>query len=856
MDSAVEAPATLPGLPEWETGFVGRAAERAAARAALSQERLVSLTGPAGAGKTRLAAAVASEAVKEFPAGGGFAELVPVRTDFLPQALAAALGVTERPGQYLEQALEERLGQGRCLLVVDGCEHFPEAVAGLIGRLLESCPGLVVLATGHEPLGLGGEHVLTVEPLPVAEEQATGAVALFLDRTREPGYDRRLAAQACARRGGLPLAVELAAAHAPSPGAADDDRHAPALTAERAVEWSYSLLDPDERRLFRRLGVFLRGFDAEAAHAVGGGSDTEVTARLLDRLTARALLVRGSGTSTGLRRMPGAVRAVALRQLGAEGEAAQCRARHLAWATATARALERTVAGADRSERAGRCWRARFDHLADDLRAALDNAGPHPAPAPHPLARALARLCYARQFLAESRAHFRTAGTLAPGPSEAAADLRAAADVAMAEHRGDLAYPLLRASAEYAATADDPAAQAVALSFAACVGSRFPATFTDLLPYEELRSLLEEARRLAPPEDRLVAAYVAAAEAWNATGRKTAPDAELAQEALARARAADDPVLIAGAIDAVCSGYGATGRFREAHGLSDERLRLFDRLPRHDPRIGLEIIDTLHVVPLVAVAAGDLPRAVTAARRAWDDPLSGLYMRASKSVAPLALSGRFDEALEYAALMWDGWQRAGRPTARWMAPAVHAAALVHGLRGGDEHDPPHREWRDRARRMAEPMDPGGIAASFAAFAEVRVALHTGAVGDALAAAVDLSAAAPWPRASHQFYDAYAWAVAAETAVVAGLPDARERLAAGAPAGAENPWAAACLARAAGRLHGDQDALRESLAGWERIDAVFERACTLVLLPDRAAEGLAQLASLGCRPPSECGSVVR
>ncbi|MCX4970952.1 hypothetical protein OHA98_40745 [Streptomyces sp. NBC_00654] len=856
MDSAVEAPEALPGLPEWETGFVGRAAERAAVRAALGPERLVSLTGLAGVGKTRLAAAVASEAVKEFPAGGGFAELVPVRPDFLAQAVAAALGVTERPGQPLEQALQERLGQGRCLLVVDGCEHFPDAVAGLISRLLDGCPGLVVLTTGRGPLGLAGEHVLKVEPLPVTEEQATGAVALFLDRARESGCDRRLAVQECSRWGGVPLAIELAAARARSLGTALDDRHAPGEATERAIEWSYSLLDADERRLLRRLGVFLRGFDAASAHAVGDGPDAASTVALLDRLAARALLVRGRGTSTGLWRMPGAVRAVALERLSAEGEAAECGARHLAWATATAHELERAAAGADRSDRLGQFSQARFDQLADDLRAALDGAGAHPAPEPHRLARALARLCYARQFLVEARAHFRTAGALAPGPSEAAADLRAAADVAMAEHRGDLAYPLLRASAEYAATADDAAAQAVALSFAACIGSRFPATFTDLVPYEELRELLEEAKRLAPPEDRLVVAYVAAAEAWNATGQKTAPAAELARAALDSARAAADPVLIAGAIDAVCSGYGVTGRFREAHSLSDERLRLFDRLPRHDPRIGLEIIDTLHVVPLVAVAAGDLPRAVTAARRAWDDPLSGLYMRASKSVAPLALSGRFDEALDYAALMWEGWERAGRPTARWMAPAVHAAALVQGLRGSGEDDRLHREWRDRARGMAEPWDPHGIAASFAAFAEVRVALHTGAVGDALAAAVDLAAAPPWPQAPHQFYDAYSWAIAAETAVVAGLPDAREHLAAVAPAGAENAWAAACLARAAGRLHSDQDALRESLAGWENIDAAFERACTLLLLPDRTAEGLAQLASLGCRPPSEFGSVVR
>ncbi|MEV6593948.1 ATP-binding protein [Streptomyces acidicola] len=882
MDSAVEASEAsaqaLSGLPDWQAGpFVGRAAERADVRAALGRERLVTLTGPPGVGKTRLAAVVASEAAQEFPGGGGFAELMPVRPEFLAQAVATALGVTERPGQPLEQALQERLGQGRCLLVVDGCEHSSAAVTGLVGRLLDGCPHLVVLATGHEPLRISGEHVLQLGALPVTETSGSGAVRgaveLFLDRARGTGGDRRHAARVCAGWGGTPLAVELVAAGAGSPDAGLGERREAGEVgdtgeAERAIAWSYGRLNADERRVLRQLGVFLRGFDAAAAHALaagagsgdgsgtvvraGSGTDTTETATLLDRLAARALLVRGR-PDVGLWRMPPAVRALARERLVIEGEVAVCRARHLAWAVATATELEEAAAEGTHAGGSGRNWQARFDKVADDLRAALDGAGAHPAPEPHRLARALAHLCYARQFLVEARTHFRTAGALAPTPAAAAADLRAAADVAMTEHRGDLAYPLLREAAQHAAAAGDAAAQAVALSFAACIGSRFPATFTDLVPYEELRTLLEEARRLAPPGDRLVAAYLAAAEAWNATGQKTAPDAELAQVALDAARAAADPVLIAGAIDAVCGGYGVIGRFREAHRLSDERLRLFDRLPRHDPRIGLEIIDTLHVVPLAAVAAGDLPRALTAARRAWDDPLSGLYMRASKSVAPLALSGRFDEALHYAATMWDGWRRAGRPTARWMAPAVHAAALVHGLRGDVEGARLHREWHDRARRMAEPSDPRSIAASFAAFAEVRVALHTGAVDDALAAAVDITAA-PWSQGTHQFYDAYSWAVAAEAAVCAGLPDAVERLAAAAPAGAENAWAAACLARAAGRLHGDRDALLESVAGWERIDAAFELACTLVLLPDRAAEGLAQLASSRCRPPTGLGRI--
>jgi predicted ATPase len=854
------------GLLSPGTSFVGRAAERAAVHAALGEARLVTLVGPAGVGKTRLAVAVASQAGSAFPFGGVFAELVGVRPDFLAQAVATACGVTERPGQPLEQALHERLSQGRCLLVMDNCEYLLDAAAGLIGRLLAGCPELVVLATSREPLGVTGERVLPVPPLALTGEATTGssrseAVTLFLDRARDAGInfgaDPELVSELCSRLDGMPLAIELAAASIGSLGLAGlraglgdrlslhaggghvDERH---RSLRAVIDWSCELLDDDERRLFRRLAVFVRGFDLGAVSWVGTDDDPGAAADLVGRLAGKGLLVPEREAAAGRWRMLDAVRGCALDQLAAAAEEPQCRGRHLEWAVATAIELERMI-------EADRPWQERFDLVANDLRAALDGASGS-GPAAHQLARTLGQLCYARQFLLEARQHFQQAAAYASDDSTAAGDLRAAADVSLAEHRGEPAFQLLQESAQRARSAGDDAGQAIALAIAACIGSRFPATFTEEVPHGQLCRLLEEARRVAPPTDPLVAAYLAAADAWNATGLKTTPDAELAQTALESARIADDPMLISAALDAVASAHGAAGRFRDAHLLSHERIQLFDRLPRHDPRIGLEIVDTLHVVPLVAVAAGELPHAVTAAQRAWDDPFSGLYMRASKFVVPLTLCGRFDEALSFAAIMWDGWQRAGQPAARWMAPAVHAAALAHSLRGQADD---YHKWLSRARRMAAPRNQGHISDSFAAFADPRVALHAGAIDDAVAAAIDLSSTPPWSEAVHQFFDAYCWAIAAEVAVVAGLPDAGDRLAVAAPAGAESAWAAACLARANGRLHDDQDALLESVAGWERIDARFERACTLLLLPGRAAEGLVELTSLGCRSPAKLGS---
>jgi len=180
-----------------------------------------------------------------------------------------------------------------------------------------------------------------------------------------------------------------------------------------------------------------------------------------------------------------------------------------------------------------------------------------------------------------------------------------------------------------------------------------------------------------------------------------------------------------------------------------------------------------------------------------------------------------------------------------MAPAVHAAALVYGLRGPDDE---HRAWLARAYDMAAPRHQGRVADSFAAYADPRLALHRGSPNEALAAAVDLSRVPPWYESTHQFYDAYAWAVAAEAAVAVRLADAADRLEAAVPAGEECAWAAASLARAHGRLTASVDSLRRSIAGFEAIGARFERACTLVLLPDRADEGRAELAALGVGEP--------
>ena len=239
-----------------------------------------------------------------------------------------------------------------------------------------------------------------------------------------------------------------------------------------------------------------------------------------------------------------------------------------------------------------------------------------------------------------------------------------------------------------------------------------------------------------------------------------------------------------------------------------------------------------------AIGVGDLPAALAYADQGRKDDLAGNhpYLAMATLIPVLALMGRLAEATRSAAQMWAAWQRADRPSAGPVSPALAAAAMASCLLGNDRA---FRLWRARADEAA-----GVMAAdlsrhlTFAAFVDARCAVHT---GDPTGAA-ELVARA-FGGQSEGWYAAYAQAAAAELAVVARLPDAGQRLAAVEPAVQQNAWAAACLARAAGRLRDDPGALASAVTGWEHIGARFERACTLLLLPGRVSEGRAELGRL-------------
>ena len=306
------AAAGVHGFPAVLTSFVGRAGAVREVAGLLENYRLVTVTGPGGVGKTRLAGAVASQVAVRFADGVWLAELAPVRDPAqVPPAVAVALGAREQAGVPAAEAVVRVLARQQLLVVLDNCEHVIGAAAELCARLLQACDDIRVLATSREPLRIAGEAVYRLAPLPVPDRDDVGdvagaeAVALFADRARaaDAGFaltdqNRGDAARLVGRLDGMPLAIELAAARVEALGIPQllgllDGRLALLAGGDRlaagrhrslaaAAEWSYQLLDETERRVFRLLSVFPASFTLEAAGAVAGGRAAQAVLRLVE----------------------------------------------------------------------------------------------------------------------------------------------------------------------------------------------------------------------------------------------------------------------------------------------------------------------------------------------------------------------------------------------------------------------------------------------------------------------------------------------------------------------------------------------------------------------------------------------
>lgn len=390
-------------VPVARSSFVGRERELVEVKRELSMTRLLTLTGAGGSGKTRLALEVIRDLVGAYLDGIWVVELAPLsEPELVPQAVASALGVREKPSRPLIDDLADHLWKKDLLLVLDNCEHVIGAAARITDALLSACPRLKVLATSREALRVDGEVVWQVPPLSVPhpeeststdELQRSEGVRLFTQRarSRRPGFglterNGRVVAEICRRLDGIPLALELAAARVGmlsveqiserlddslvflrGRGRTTERRH---QTLQGTLEWSYGLLSEAEQRLFERLSVFAGGWALDAAETVGagGGISKEDVLDLLECLTDKSLVVVIEADNKGSPRyrLLEPVRQYARAKLEENGEAEATRRWHALWYLTLAEEAEKGLTGPH-----DLLWLRQLETEHDNLRAAL-----------------------------------------------------------------------------------------------------------------------------------------------------------------------------------------------------------------------------------------------------------------------------------------------------------------------------------------------------------------------------------------------------------------------------------------------------------------------------------------------------
>jgi len=375
-----EWPRLIPApLPAPATPLIGRKRERTEVAAALAASRLVTLTGMAGTGKTRLALQVAHDLAGDFADGVAFVDLAPVREPaLLATAMARPLGLTSVSAAAAEAHVANALQDRELLLVVDNLEHLLDETQ-LLARMLAAAPALRLLTTSRIPLRLYGEHTVRVPPLHLPGPGNTGtaaacseAVQLFIARARAARSDfgadadeLAVVGEICSALDGLPLAIELAAARVDlypprallpllrsrlaflTGGPRDlPHRH---QTLRAALDWSYTLMTPPTQRLFARLGVLTGSFDAAAAAAVSAELDPDRTLEQLADLADQSLLEVTAGETPGFRMLQ-TMREYALARLAESGEEDIVRCRHLAHFLTVAQSAGRNLHGPRRAE--------------------------------------------------------------------------------------------------------------------------------------------------------------------------------------------------------------------------------------------------------------------------------------------------------------------------------------------------------------------------------------------------------------------------------------------------------------------------------------------------------------------------
>lgn len=438
-------PPSIRRLPYPLSPLIGRQAEREQIVRKLEQVRLLTLAGPGGVGKTRLAIAVAEQVVSAYPDGVFCIDLAPLTDPArVAQTIATALQIREAPDASLLSTLQEALASKTLMLMLDNCEHLLDSCAVLADALLKQCPRLRILATSRQALGLTGEVVWKVPSLstPALADLASRraapwkdsiallseyeAVQLFVVRAQEAAPDfcmtsrnAETIARICAHLDGLPLAIELAAARIRALSVEEiarklDNRFRLLTGGNRAalprqktlralLDWSYDLLNEAERALFCRLAVFAGGWNLEAAEEVCGAESDRVetafeaweTLDLLSALVDKSLVVREAGEEQTRCRLLETMRQYAWERLQERGEAEEMQRRHQAFFARLAEEAETELTGPGQAN-----WLHRLEQEHDNLRQALKGGDPEAALR---LAGALWRYLQIRGYISEGR---------------------------------------------------------------------------------------------------------------------------------------------------------------------------------------------------------------------------------------------------------------------------------------------------------------------------------------------------------------------------------------------------------------------------------------------------------------------
>jgi predicted ATPase/class 3 adenylate cyclase len=554
-------------LPVQPTPLVGRERELEELLTIVRESRLVTLTGPGGAGKTRLALQAAAELVEELPDGVFFVALAPVdRPELVIQTIAKTLELREVEDETIEETLERHLADRRLLLVLDNFERLLEA-SRAVARVLSAAAEVKALVTSRARLHLAGEREYPVPPLSDRD-----GLALFQERAQSvvPHFhpteeDTAAVGAICRHLDGLPLAIELAAARTkllpPSALLTRLEQRLPLLTGgaqdlptrqrtlRATIDWSYDLLDASEQQLFRRLGVFAGGCTLEAAEAVCGASIDE-----LESLLDKSLLRTGVGTAGDARiAMLQTIREYATEHLDEAGEANEMRLLHARHYCALAEASEPEILGSDQA-----AWLGRLQDELDNFRGALTWSLEHDrVELAVRLIGSLRRAWIARGYVTETRTWLEAAlarahAVAAPFRAKALYGLGRAALV-----QGDYAYAISRLEES-------------------------AALFRDL-------------------DDAQGVVYALADLGWIATMRAEGERAQrLATESLASARTTGDKTLIAAAVHSLACAALEQRDYEEARALFEESLAL--RRSVGDDR---NVSSSLEGTGLVALLSGD-----------------------------------------------------------------------------------------------------------------------------------------------------------------------------------------------------------------------------------------------------------